>query len=99
MTTIQFERDGGFMGRKVSLTLDLDSLPADQAEMLRGLLETCDFFSLAESSPAPPAPDEFTYRITVNTETITHAVETRDTSMDESLRPLVEELGRLARRG
>lgn len=98
MTTILFERTGGFMGRKISLTLDLDSLPSDQAETLRGLLETCDFFSLPASSPAPPAPDEFFYRITVQTKTITHTVEISDTGMEDSLRPLVEELGRLAKK-
>jgi hypothetical protein len=99
MTTILYERTGGFMGRKVSLTLELDSLPSDQSETLRGLLETCGFFSLPASSSAAPVPDEFFYRITVNTETIEHTVEASDTGMDESLRPLVEELGRLARKG
>ena len=97
MTTILFERTGGFMGRKVSLTIDLDSIPSDQAETLRGLLETSNFFSLPASSSAAPVPDEFFYRITVTTETIEHAVETSDTSMSEELRPLVEELRRLAR--
>lgn len=98
MTTILYERTGGFMGRKISLSLDLDSLPSDQAETLRGLLEICDFFSLPASSPTPPVPDEFTYFITVSTETIEHTIETSDTNMDESVRPLVEELARLARK-
>ena len=98
MTTILFERSGGFVGRKVSLTLDLDALPSDQASTLRGLLETSDFFSLPESSSAPPAPDEFFYRITVCTKTITHTVEVSDTGMHQPLRPLVEELGSLARK-
>jgi hypothetical protein len=96
MTTILFERTGGFMGRKVSTILDLDSLPPDQAETIRGLLETCDFFSLADSAN-PPVPDEFIYTITVSTATVTHTIQTSDTGMDESLRPLVEELGRQAR--
>ena len=87
------------MGRTVSLRLDLDSLPPPQAEMLRGLLESSNFFSLPESSANPPAPDEFIYSITVNTDTIEHTIQTSDTAMDESLRPLVEELGRLARKG
>ena len=97
MTAILFERTGGFMGGRLSLTLDLDSLPPPQAETLRGLLETCDFFSLPESPANPPAPDEFIYSITVTTDTITHTIQTSDTAMDESVRPLVEELGRLAR--
>ena len=96
MTTILFERTGGFMGRKVSLTLDLDSLLPDQAETLRGLLETCDFFSLTDSAQ-PPVPDEFLYRITVNTATVEHTVQTSDTGMEEALRPLVEELAKRAK--
>ncbi|MBV6396305.1 MAG: hypothetical protein HFACDABA_01903 [Anaerolineales bacterium] len=98
MTTILFERTGGFMGRKVSLSLDLDALPSDQSEILRGLLETCDFFSLPESPSLPPVPDEFVYFITVVTDTVEHTIQTSDTGMDDSLRPLVEELGRLARK-
>ena len=96
MTTIAFERTGGFMGRTVSLTLDLDAIPPPQAETLRGLLETCDFLSLTDSA-MPPVPDEFIYRITVNTATVTHTIQTSDTSMDETLRPLVEELARAAK--
>ena len=86
------------MGRNVFLTLDLDSLPPPQAETLRGLLETSNFFSLPESPATPPAPDEFIYSITVNTDMIEHTIQTSDTAMDESLRPLVDELGRLARK-
>ena len=84
------------MGRKMSLTLDLDSLPPDQAETMRGLLETCDFFSLTPSDKLP-VPDEFIYTVTVTTNTVTHTVETSDTRMDEKLRPLVEELAHLSK--
>ena len=97
MTTILYERTGGFMGRKVSLTLDLDFLPSDQAETLRGLLDTADFFSLTENPANPPVPDEFIYTLTVNTTLVTHTVRTSDTAMSETLRPLVEELAKQAR--
>ncbi len=97
MTTILFQRTGGFMGRKVSLTLDLDSLPSDQAETLRGLLDNADFFSLAENPLTPPVPDEFLYTLTVTTNMVTHTIHTSDTAMSESLRPLVEELVRRPR--
>jgi hypothetical protein len=97
MTAILFERTGGFMGRKVSLTLDLDSLPSDQAETLRGLLDNADFFSLTEDPAHPPVPDAFVYTLTVTTTLVTHTIRTSDTAMSESLRPLVEELARRAR--
>lgn len=97
MTTILFERTGGFMGRKVSLTLDLDSLPSDQAETLRGLLDNADFFSLTDSPANPPVPDAFLYTITVTTNMVTHTIRASDTALTDSLRPLVEELARRAR--
>ncbi len=97
MTTILFERTGGFMGRKVSLTLDLDSLPSDQAETLRGLLDNADFFSLTDSPATPPVPDAFLYTITVTTNMVTHTIRASDTALTDSLRPLVEELARRAR--
>ena len=97
MTTILFERTGGFMGRKVTLTLDLDSLPPDQAGTLRGLLDNADFFSLTEEPTTPPVPDEFLYTLTVTTNLLAYTVRTSDTTMSESLRPLVEELSRRAR--
>jgi hypothetical protein len=81
----------------VSLTLDLDSLPSDQAETLRGLLDHADFFSLTENPANTPVPDAFIYSLTVTTNLVAHTVHTSDTAMNESLRPLVEELARRAR--
>ena len=95
---INFQRTGGFMGRTVNLTLDLDELPADQAGTLKHLLDEVNFFSLEEDNPASPyGRDVFHYLITVETETIQHTVRVSDTKMPASLRPLVENLSRLAR--
>jgi hypothetical protein len=97
MMRITFERSGGFMGRTTSLTLDLDDLPADQAEALRRLLDEADFLSLAGNTASRPAPDEFNYTITVEMDTVRHSVHTSDTSAPESLRPLLRELAERAR--
>jgi ribosomal protein S27E len=97
MTTIHFERSGGFIGRKLSVTLDLDSLPAAQAESIRTMLAATDFFSLPETSAAPLAPDEFSYRITVETGVITHAVQFTETSASPELHPLVDQLETIAK--
>jgi hypothetical protein len=96
MTIIHFERTGGFVARKTTLTLDLDSLPSDQAETLRGLLDQADFFSLTDS-PAQPVPDEFHYTITVTTKMVEHTVHTSDTSANETLRSLVNNLSQRTR--
>ncbi len=97
MIRITFERSGGFMGRTTSLTLDLDDLPADQAETLRRLLDESNFLTLPEDSAARPMPDEFHYAVTVEMDTMKHTVRASDTSAPESLRPLLRELTQLAR--
>lgn len=98
MTRILFERTGGFMGRKVRLDLDLDELPAPQAGTLKRLLDQVGFSTLEAVYPAPSsARDVFTYLITVESEGSQYTVQATDLSMPDSLRPLVEELSRLAR--
>jgi hypothetical protein len=94
---ITFERTGGFMGRKVNLTLNLDDLPADQAGTLRRLLNEANFFTLSEDPPTRPVPDGFKYTITVEAGTVKHTVRTSDTSAPEELRPLLQELSQKAR--
>jgi hypothetical protein len=96
---ITFERTGGFMGRKISLALELDELPSDQAEALRRHLDEANFFTIEETPPAPsPARDEFHYLITVEAKDVKHTVHTTDATMPASLHPLIEELSQLARR-
>jgi hypothetical protein len=96
---INFERTGGFMGRKVQFSVDLDEIPNDQAGMLEGLLEKADFFNLPENLISKPTPDEYTYTITVETTVTQHMVRFSDTSITDSLRPLYDNLSILARTG
>ena len=96
---ISYERSGGFMGRKLNFSVDLDELPKDQAETLNRLLQQADFFNLPEDLISRPVPDEFTYSITVETATQSHKVRVSDTSMTDPLRPLFDELSRRARSG
>ncbi len=97
MTTITFERSGGFMGRTVNLTLDLDSLPSDQAATLRGLLDQSAFFQRKDAPAKPAMPDGFAYTITVAEGTQTRTIHTSDTAIDETLQPLIDELSRRLR--
>lgn len=94
---IIFDRSGGFMGLKSSLTLNLDDLPLDQAETLRRLLDEANFFTLTENPPTRPNPDGLQYTITVETNTIQHTVHTGDTTAPDELRPLLQELSQRAR--
>ena len=94
---IIFERSGGIMGLKSSLTIKLDDLPLDQAETWRRLLDESNFFKLTENPPTRPNPDGFQYTLTVETDTAKRTVHTSDTSAPEELRPLLQELSRRAR--
>ncbi len=85
------------MGLKAYLTLDLDDLPPDQAETLQRLLDEADFFNLPASLSSRSAPDEFHYKITVELNTRSHAVQLNETAAPESLRPLLSELSLRAR--
>jgi hypothetical protein len=97
MTKILFERTGGFMGRKVSVTIDMDDLPEDRAEALGNLLDEANFFELPADLTSPAMPDAFTYNITVFSEDEQHSVRVSDASAPDDLRPLLEELSRQAR--
>jgi hypothetical protein len=94
---IIFDRSGGFMGLKFSLTINLDDLPLAQAETLSRLLDEANFFTLTENPPTPPAPDNFQYTITVESDTATRTIRTSDTSAPDELRPLLQELSQRAR--
>jgi hypothetical protein len=97
MTKILFERTGGIMGRKVSVTVNLDDLPEEQAEALGELLDDADFFELPADLTRPAMPDAFTYNITVFSDEGQHSVRVSDATAPDDLRPLLEELSRQAR--
>ena len=97
MTEILFERTGGFMGRKVSVTINLDDLPDDQASLLNDLMNEADFFALPADLTRPAMPDAFTYNITISSEERQHSVRVSDSGVPDDLRPLLDELSRQAR--
>lgn len=97
MTRIIFQRSGGFAGRTISITLNVDDLPPDQISALNGLLAEADFFNLPADSAKRPAPDEFIYAVTIETDQQSHTVRTSDTAAPESLRPLLDDLSLRAR--
>lgn len=95
---ISFERTGGFTGIPVTINVDLDSLPADEASTLRKLVADSDFFELTESRLGKQVPDGFQYAITVEGDGHqSRTIQATDTTMPSKLRPLVNELTSLAR--
>lgn len=80
------------MGNEISLELDLNSLPADEAQHLIRLITEADFFKLPEDLAGQVTTDEFQYTINVKAGQSNHTVRVTDTTMPEHLLPLVKEL-------
>ena len=96
---IKFERTGGFAGMTIARDLKLDELTEEQANTLVELLDDLDFEELPEQMTGEPSmPDQFTYRITVETPRGEHTVVTGDASVPEKMQELLQFLNRLARK-
>lgn len=96
MTMINFKRTGGSMGRETTMNFDLGTMPGSVAQRLDNLLTSSNFFEVPVVNDLLGGPDEYQYDITVVAGNSIHTVHVSDTSMPESLRPLVEELTDLA---
>ena len=96
---IKFERTGGFAGMRLAADIELDDLPEEQAHALEEMLDDLDFAELSERLTSKPSmPDEFTYKITVETEKGKHTIVTGDTSAPEKMQELLQMLNRIARK-
>lgn len=97
MTTIHYKRTGGTMGNELAANFDLDEMPDDLAQRLHNLITETRFFATPVSHELMPRPDEFEYTVSIHAGQSMHTVRATDTSMPESLRPLIEELTELAK--
>ena len=88
---IDLTRTGGVTGMRKALTIDSGSLSPEEAEKVRALVESANFFNLpAEIPGAAAGADQFLYIITVAAKGREHTVQTSETSADRSLRPLLD---------
>jgi hypothetical protein len=95
MTMINFRRTGGSMDREMAMSFDLDTMPGSVARRLQDLLTDSNFFEVPVVNDLRAAPDEYQYDITVVAGNSIHTVHVTDTSMPQSVRPLVDELTEL----
>lgn len=86
---VTFERSGGFAGLIVTTSLDTATLPASEADQLQQLVQSANFFGLPAEIPATPQPDRFQYEITIADGKQQHTVRVGETSVPQSLRPLL----------
>jgi hypothetical protein len=96
MTMINFKRTGGALGREMTMDFDLGTMPGSVAQRLQGLLTESNFFEVPVVTNLLASPDEYEYIITVIAGNSIHTIHVSDTSMPQSVRPLVEELTELA---
>jgi len=95
---IKFERTGGFAGMRIATDVKLHDLPDEQASRISELLDDLDFDELPEQLAGKDSlPDQFTYKITVETKKGEHTVVTGDASAPEKMQELLQLLNRLAR--
>jgi hypothetical protein len=97
MTMINFKRTGGSIGKELTMDFDLNNMPADEARRLHNLLNESRFFEVPVVNDLRASPDEYEYVITVVAGNSIHTVHVSDTSMPQSLRPLVEDLTEIAK--
>jgi hypothetical protein len=97
MTMINFKRTGGSVGKELAMDFDLNNMPADEARRLHNLLNESRFFEVPVVNDLRASPDEYEYVITVVAGNSIHTIHVSDTSMPQSLRPLVEDLTEIAK--
>ena len=94
------ERTGGFAGMRLTKVVDASTLPAEEKNQLRRLVDAADFFRLpATLISNSPQPDRFQYRLTLEENDRQHTVVVSEQAVPGSLRPLIECLMAMARRG
>ena len=85
---------------RLVVSVDTDSLPAEDASRLVQLVEKAGFFELEQgSADAPPGRDRFEYRLMIESQIWgRHTVVMPESAVPEELRPLLDHLNAMARR-
>ena len=97
MTKINFKRTGGVLGREIDTDIDLNEIPDIESQELMRLITETNFFTIPQNLIEQSVPDEYEYIVTVEAGNTHHTIHTSDSNAPESLRPLLEKLGKLAR--
>jgi len=95
---IQYERSGGFGGIAQRYSVSLDALDEEERQKLVELISGAHFFELpAEIHQPEPHPDQFHYKISVESDQGTHEVRFSD-PVPAQLQPVVNWLKAAARK-
>ena len=94
---IVFERSGGIANLQRGLTIDLATLPPEEADAWRKLVVDSDFFNQPATFPVPPGADRFQNRVTVEADGKEHTVRVAEGAAPAVLAPLIDRLNEAAR--
>lgn len=95
---IDFERSGGFTGIPVRVILSDKLLDPDELEEIQSLIESSDFLMLkSDTGPDKSFPDQFLYRISIETPSFSHTIMVYEQEVTSDLRPLIVFLSGKAR--
>lgn len=96
---IHFERFGGFMGRRITTTVDTNSLPPEEAREWQELVTAANFFELPDHLAAPArGADQFYYKVSIESEFQQHTIEASESALPPDLEPLLQRLRAQMRR-
>lgn len=96
---ITFERSGGFAGLTTTKVFDTDTLPGNEANQLRQLVDAADFFRLpANIASKGHQADRFQYELTVEDNGKQHGVSVSEQAVPGTLRPLIDWITAAARK-
>lgn len=88
---IELKRTGGFAGIATRKTIDSDSLPQEDANVLRQLIDGAQFFQLPQAIPASgPGADRFHYKLTVDSEGKSRTVDVDEAAASPALKSLIQ---------
>ena len=86
------------MGRTDKTSFDLAELPEGEAEQLQALVEKANFPALPDNLlNVKPVPDQFTYKISIQTQEWDHTIVTNDASAPAEIQPLIATLNNISR--
>jgi len=95
---IWFERSGGFGGMTLKTEIDSDSLTSDELENIHQWIEQMHFFEVQISdSLSLGQPDQFTYKIKLESDDKSRSLEFNDSTIPVNFNPLVRYLVKKAR--
>ena len=89
---VTLERTGGFAGLRMYISVDSESLLAQEAADLEKLVQRADFFNINVRENSQSMPDGFQYVLSVDDTGRQRTLQFTDGSMPEKLQPMVNDL-------